>query len=269
MEQSIATAATAGVTTAGVATGSGLTLDPVAPHGAGRADAFDLRAPAEEAPGADDPLALLAERLELRTATVAVVGLGYVGLPLLVAAGDGASTCSASTPTPHKIGRCGAASRTSSTSDARRSRRAAWRSCRPTTRSRSRRPTSSSSRCRRRSTTAPPTCRSSSARWPTSPRRCARAARRARVDDVPGHDRGAAAPDPRGVGPASRASTSSSATRPSASTRATRRGPSRTRPEDRVGRRPGVADRARRRLSTAQLVCEGRAGAVARARPSW
>lgn len=47
--------------------------------------------PAPGAPGAlPAPFDRLAERLELRTATVAVVGLGYVGLPLLVtAAGAG------------------------------------------------------------------------------------------------------------------------------------------------------------------------------------
>jgi UDP-N-acetyl-D-glucosamine dehydrogenase len=35
-----------------------------------------------------EPLAALAERIRTRTASVAVVGLGYVGLPLLVAAGN-------------------------------------------------------------------------------------------------------------------------------------------------------------------------------------
>ena len=49
----------------------------------------------------------------------------------------------------------------------------------------------------------------------------ARRAGRARVDDVPGHDRGAAAADPRGGRGSAPAPTSSSATRPSASTPAT------------------------------------------------
>lgn len=48
-----------------------------------RDDVFDLRSGDAAGPA---PLDLLAERLALRTATVAVVGLGYVGLPLLVAA---------------------------------------------------------------------------------------------------------------------------------------------------------------------------------------
>ena len=54
----------------------------------------------------------LSERIALRTATVSVVGLGYVGLPLLVPRANGASASSASTPTPRRSRCCDAASRT-------------------------------------------------------------------------------------------------------------------------------------------------------------
>ena len=47
-----------------------------------------------------DPLEVLAARIREKEATVAVVGLGYVGLPLLLGSRAPASPSSVSTPTP-------------------------------------------------------------------------------------------------------------------------------------------------------------------------
>ena len=66
-----------------VAATTDLSFEHVADAGVERDDVFDLRTGESTAPA---PLELLAERLALRTATIGVVGLGYVGLPLLVAA---------------------------------------------------------------------------------------------------------------------------------------------------------------------------------------
>jgi nucleotide sugar dehydrogenase len=86
MEQPTGTASP--VRTEAPASGPGLALEHTADPETARDDSFDLRnsAPGDLERDASAPLALLADRLQLKTATVAVVGLGYVGLPLLVAA---------------------------------------------------------------------------------------------------------------------------------------------------------------------------------------
>jgi UDP-N-acetyl-D-glucosamine dehydrogenase len=86
MEQPTGTASP--VRTEAPASRPGLALEHTAEPETTRDDSFDLRSsiPGDLDRDASAPLALLADRLQLKTATVAVVGLGYVGLPLLVAA---------------------------------------------------------------------------------------------------------------------------------------------------------------------------------------
>ena len=93
--------------------------------------------------------------------------------------------------------------------------------------------------------------------------------RRPGVHHLPGHHRGAGRADPGGRLRASPpAPTSTSATAPSASTRATRPGPSADHAEGRLRGRRRLAEGGRR-PSTTRVVDTHRAGALARRRPSW
>ena len=220
-----------------------------------------------------DAAAALIAKIDDRTAKVVVVGQGYVGLPVAMRAVEVGFPVVGYDIAPARVDALAAGrSYVEDVTDeqlAPRSRPATGRPATPTICATS---TSRSSPCRRRCATASPTSRSSrppratSRAWLTPGR-----ARRARVDDVSRHDRGAAAPDPRGVGPARPAATSSSATRPSASTPATREWTfvntpkvvSGHRRRVAVGRR-GVLRRARRQGRAGRLHRRGRAGEAAR-----
>ena len=178
-------------------------------------------------------LSRLRSRIDERTAKVVVVGQGYVGLPLAMRAAEvglpGRRLRHLAAPASTGSQRAVPTSRTSATTQL--AGRAA-RGLPAVVRRRSISPTSTSrsSRCRRRCARARPTCRTS--RRPA--RDLARSSRPARCvvlesTTYPGHHRRAAAPDPRGRRPALPRPTSSSATRPSASTPATPHGRSRAR----------------------------------------
>ena len=142
----------------------------------------------------------LKRALDDQLARIAVIGQGYVGLPVAMRAAKSASASSATT-SPTGADRAAPAGTVLRRGRLRRTARSgagpdgyAPTSDPPTSPA----STSPSSPCRRRCATAPPTSRTSRPRR-RDPRPAAAPgrARRPRVDDVSRHHRGAAAPDPR------------------------------------------------------------------------